>query len=659
MFSIDGLVSGLDTSSIIEGLLSIQQRQLDLFESRKQQIQVKQTAFQGIEANVVALKSAAQQLGSFTNDVFSVFEATSSDESIVQAAASEDAVAGTYRFSVSQLATVAQVGSQTFENSGESIGVGEISIQVGDRAPVDIQINSDNNKLEGLAASINSATDDVTAAVINDGEGYRLLMTSKYTGADNQIEITDNSKPGELLVDFSGTPIQEAQDSQVVLGSGPGAITISRDSNTVEDVIPGLTLNLLEADPGKEISISVKQDNSSAREAIEGFVNSFNNVMTYIDQQTAFNAETEQAGLLLGNSSTNGIRNQLRGVVSRTIANVESNANRLSTIGVTFNDSGQLQIDSAKLDRALAGNIDGVSVQDVRRIFAMDGQSTSQGVSFISGTSDTSTTTDGPLEVVVTKAAERAGITATNSVSSSITIDASNDGFSVEVDGVDSGALKLTHGTYTQTELAEHLQSVINQSSDLGGRQVSVAVNGNSFSMESVVYGTRSEVGSVTGTAASALGFDGSEYDRGRDVSGYFIVDGETETANGNGQVLSGSEGNANTDGLQMLVTLNASQINGTHSSEMTITRGFASNMELLVDDLLDPDTGRFSQTVEGFEDQVASVDASVERLNAVFEARQAQLIAEFVAIETSINSLQTTSSFLAAQLGTASTLKR
>lgn len=656
MFSIDGLVSGLDTSSIIEGLLSIQQRQLDRFEARKQEIQIRQAAFEGIEANVTALQGAAAQLGSFTNDLFSIFNAQSSDETIAAAAADSDAVPGTYQFTVTQLATAEQIGSQSYVSSGSEITDGDIVIQVGNRDAVTVSVTTENNTLSGLAEAINASSDDVTASVVNDGSGFRLLLASKHTGADNQINITNNTKVGTGRIDFTGTPVQAAQDSQVQLGSGAGAITISRPDNTVEDVIPGLTLNLLSADAGKEISVSVSRDSAPAREAIEGFVTAFNNVMSYIDEQTRYDTDTDQAGLLLGNNSTNSIRDQLRGELARTIANVSTEANRLSSIGISFDDNGQLQIDSGKLDTALAGNLEGISISDVRNLFALNGQPDSPGISFISGTNDTQISSS-PWEVNITKAAERASITADNTVATSVVIDSSNDAFSIEVDGVDSGTLSLTSGTYTQSELAEHLESVINQASALGGRDVTVTVNNDLISIESVIYGTQSEVGSVGGTAAATLGFSGTEYDRGVDVSGYFIVDGETENATGNGRVLSGISGNANTDGLQLQVTLTPSQVSGTHTSNLTVSRGFASSMELLIDNLLDSDTGRFSQTIEGFDDQIESVESSVARLNAVFESRQQQLINEFVGIETTINSLQTTSAFLTSQLGSASLL--
>ena len=158
-------------------------------------------------------------------------------------------------------------------------------------------------------------------------------------------------------------------------------------------------------------------------------------------------------------------------------------------------------------------------------------------------------------------------------------------------------------------------------------------------------------MGSVGGTAAATLGFDGTEYKRGRDVSGYFIVDGETETATGNGRLLVGDSDNANTSGLQLRVTLTDSQITGTHQSELTVTRGFAAQLDSIIEGLTDEDSGRFKISNDSFEEQIESIELSVDRMNTLFESKKEQLIREFAAIETTINSLQTTQSFLASQL--------
>lgn len=627
---------------------------------RKQEILVRQTAFQGIEANVVGLQSAARQLGSFTNDVFSVFTATSSDESILQAAASTDAAIGTYQLQVTQLAKAGQNASQSFDDAESLLTLGTVDIKVGDRPATSVEITNDNNTVQGFVDAINLASDDVVATTVNDGSGFRILLTSQHTGAENQISITNNTAPSSgpnTQVDFSGTPVQDATDAIITLGSGPGAVNITRSTNTVENVIQGLTMNLLDADPGKNITVSINRDPEPARTAIDGFVGAFNNLMDYVDEQTAYNVDSEQAGLLLGDSTTGNIRDQIRNKLARTVANLNSNANRLSSIGISFDDRGKLQVNSSKLDSALAGNLEGVEVVDVRRLFALDAQTTSPFISFISGSVETNASENDPWQVNVTQAAERASIHAPMLFLENIVIDGSNDSFSIDIDGLDSGTLSLTHGTYTRTEMAEHLQSVINSSSELGSRKVSVTTDKENMIIESVVYGTRSEVGSMTGTAATAIGFLGNEYQRGRDVAGYFLVDGQTETATGNGRILTGDEDNENTSGLQMKVSLNNSQITGVFESDLTVTRGFGIQMETLIDNLLNSETGRFKNANDAYDDQLESIDVSVDRLNSIFEAKQQQLISEFVAIESTINSLQTTSAFLASQLGSVSLL--
>ena len=180
-----------------------------------------------------------------------------------------------------------------------------------------------------------------------------------------------------------------------------------------------------------------------------------------------------------------------------------------------------------------------------------------------------------------------------------------------------------------------------------------MTTDGTYISIESLTYGTRSEVNNVGGSAAAVLGFAGSETSRGRDVAGYFIVDGETETATGNGRVLVGDADNDNTSGLQVKVTLNDSQVSSGFKSNLTVTRGFASQLDSLIEDLLDDENGRIKVSDDAFSDQIESIDGSIERLNALFELKQQQLISEFVAIETTISDLRNTSAFLSSQLAT------
>ena len=108
MLSIDGLVTGIDTSSIIEGLTNIQQRQLDLLEGRREAEVDRQAAFKGVEAGILNLRSVASRLGRSRGNVFSARTVASSNEDLVSASASSNATVGVFTLKVNQLAYYAR-----------------------------------------------------------------------------------------------------------------------------------------------------------------------------------------------------------------------------------------------------------------------------------------------------------------------------------------------------------------------------------------------------------------------------------------------------------------------------------------------------------------------------------------------------------------------
>ena len=448
--------------------------------------------------------------------------------------------------------------------------------------------------------------------------------------------------------------MQAAADSIVQIGSGAGAINVQQSTNLVDGIIDGVTLELQSEDATKEIVVSVQQDSEVTKEAVQEFVDTFNDLMTFIDEQTQFIPEANVAGTLIGNRTVNTIQQQLRNTISRVIPNLPTSANRLSAIGIKFDESGKLRIEDGTLDRILAGNDPDISVEDVRRLFSLDGQSSDGNISFILGSSNTQAS-ENPYDVFITRAAERASITTTSALGATTDITSSNKTFQLSVDGVQSETLTLTEGTYTAEELASHVQDVINQSNDLQG-QVTVTADSGLLTFTSNRYGDVSQVGGLTGDfATNVLSIASTVTDDGVDVAGYFSVDGETETATGNGRVLTGDFDNENTSGIQLNVTLAPSQITGTYQSELTVTRGFASQIFEQIESLTDTDSGRIAAADEAFQDQIESIDVSIDRLNAIFEERRQKLVADFVAVETQLSSLQNTSSALIGQLSNVS----
>ena len=664
MLSIDGLATGLDTTAIIEGLVSVYQGQINRLSGQQQKIVAEQAAFKGVEAQLLTLQSSATKLSRIQNSIFAGKSVTSSDESIAIGSASQSAVTGVYSIRVNSLAQAHQVSTEGLAEVNSQITQGTIDFRVGSGNVVSITVDDNNDTLQGLADSINAVTDELNATVVNDGSGggspYRLLLAATKTGASNNISVTNNladstaeaTKPTFDL----GNPVQAAADASITLGSGTGAIAIQKSTNVIDDVIPGVTLDLKSASFGQDITITVASDVEPAKDAVLDFVDSFNDFISYVNDATRFDAETESASILLGNRSVISIQDEVRSAMAQVVPGVATGANRLSAIGFSFNDSGKLDINSAKLDDALNGRIDGITSKDLSRLFALDGQSTNTGVQFIIGGSNTKATTAG-YEIDISQAAERASTTATNALAATTVIDSSNNTFSITIDGTQSSDLVIADGSYTRSELAQLVQSVIEADAELSGREVSVTLNSDKLQITSQRYGADSEVAIGTGNALTSLGFDGTESALGKNVVGNFIVDGVAETAVGSGQFLIGDSGNANTAGLQVRVTLTSADVQPGAEAVLTVSRGVASRLGQILENFLDPVTGKIKAINEGFDDRIQSVEDSITRQNEALQLRQEALSREFIALETAISQLQSTGNFLTSQLASLSSL--
>jgi flagellar hook-associated protein 2 len=475
--TIDGLVSGIDTQVIIDGLLKIQKQQVDRFTLRRTEIQQKQTAFRGVEARLLTLRSDVGKLSRTLNNPFTKQLVKVSDETAIAATASDSAVNGVYRLKVDSLAKAHQVATQGFADADSEITQGTIQLRTGSGEVKTVTIDQNNDTLSGLVTAINASGSGVSASVVRDAAGgatpYRLLLTSSKTGEDNAITVTNNlaadsGSAVKPVLDFNN-PVQAAGDAQITIGSGAGAISVASASNHFEDVISGVDFDLLQADAGDEVTLTVDRDTDGAVSAVEDFVKSFNDTLEYIDSQSSYNTETDTGGLLLGNRSATGIQQKLRSAVLDVVAGVNPSANRLSALGITVSDQGRLQLNSTKLRSVLEGQESDVSINDVRRLFALDGTSSSAGVSYVLGSSRTKASTT-PYQVDITQAAEQASLTATSSLAASTVITSANRELELTVDGA-STTVTLNEGTYTNQELADHLESVVNASSELSGER--------------------------------------------------------------------------------------------------------------------------------------------------------------------------------------------
>ena len=654
--NINGVVSGIDTDNIVSGLLEIQQQQLDRMALRKNGFQQRQAAFKTVESRLLSLRADAGALSRNTNNPLTRLSVKSSDDEAISATASASAIPGVYQMTIDATAKAHQVASQGFADTDSEITQGTFEIRLGSGDPKTITIDSNNNNLSDLASAINSSGTGISATIVKDSAGgttpYRLMLSSSKTGASNQISVTnnlaaDNGSAVKPVINF-GTPVQAASDARVTLGSGAGAISVTSSTNQFKEAIGGVSFDLLQPTIGQTVSLTVAKDNTAAVAAVQSFVDSFNGVLNYISENSKYNEATEEGGLFLGNQSAAKIQQTLRTTVQNVVPGANPLANRLSTVGIKFNDSGTLVLDKAKLEDALNGNIEGVSADDVKRLFSFGGQSTNSGMSFVLGSTRTQASTSG-YQIDISQAAEQATITGT-AVAASTVITSANRSLELKLDG-ETATVQLNEGTYTAQQLADHLEQIINESESFPSREINVSLSGGALQLTSEKYGLTSDLEVVSGTAISALGLTAGLKDNGRDVVGSFIVNGQTEAAVGRGRLLTGDPDNENTADLQVQITLSPSEVVAGAEGTLTVSRGLASSLDQVLGKLLDNEDGLLTSVDDGFDGQLKSLQTSIDRQTKLFDLQQQSIRKQFQALETAISQLNATSSYLGGQL--------
>lgn len=235
MFS--GLASGLPTQQIISAELAPEQAIIQSYQAEEATLTSKQTAWQGILADLGALLAQTQAL--LAPQAFQAMAAGSSAPGVLTASAQPGAPAGSYSLTVTQLAQAQQSVSSGGASDPAALvfGTGTITIQVGSAAPVTVTIASGQNSLTGIAAAITQAGAGVTASVINTGTSYQVLLSGAATGTANAFTVTDRLSGGSTALGPFST-IQAAQNASLTLGGGSGAIMVTSSSNTVRSLIP-------------------------------------------------------------------------------------------------------------------------------------------------------------------------------------------------------------------------------------------------------------------------------------------------------------------------------------------------------------------------------------------------------------------------------------
>lgn len=350
-----GIGSGLDLNGLLDQLNAAERGKLEPIKLQQKSHQARISAYGKLQGVLATFQSAAAKLNtpSFFQSVGS-----SVTGSGVKAAASADAQPGRFDVAVSQLARAQSIASGGVADRAEQLGAGTISLKLGDGDAVDITIEPGKSSLDDIRNAINESKSGVTASIVNDGSGepYRLVVTSNNTGTESAVTI--DSIGGDLAdkLAFAAEPVVAAQNAQLKVNG----IDIVSQSNQVKGAIQGVTLDLSETTAeGASVTVVVERNTLAIREAVSGFVKAYNDMRGTISGLTKFNADTGDAGELLGDSTLRTVENRIRSVLTGGVG--EGEFRMLTDLGISLQRDGTLKLDEDRLSDIVANQPDALS----------------------------------------------------------------------------------------------------------------------------------------------------------------------------------------------------------------------------------------------------------------------------------------------------------
>lgn len=339
---------GINVQQFVQFALANQQANITALQNQQTSLNAQSAEITKISTNLSNLDNAVfalkDPLGVLSSQV-----ATSSNSAVVSATASSTATPGSHSVLVSSLATTSSYYTGALATSSSTISTGTFQVQVGSNTAVTVTVDSTNNTLSQLASSINNQNVGVSASVIQDSNGYRLALVSTASGAPGDITVSGNTSGLSFTKAVTGT-----NASLVVDG-----IPISSASNTVSNVINGVTLSLGSPSPSTPVTVNVNPDTAQATTAINNLVSAYNTVIGEINSQFNVAADGSGGGPLEGDNSLRDVQSQLLAAFSYSVPG-NSGVVNLASIGVNFNNDGTLSVDSGKLSAALSSNYSAV-----------------------------------------------------------------------------------------------------------------------------------------------------------------------------------------------------------------------------------------------------------------------------------------------------------
>ncbi len=377
-----GVGSGLDVNSIVTQLVALERTPITQLQKQASTLQTKLSAFGKLQSNLSALRDAASALTRATT--WNQTTGTSSDATAVAVTTDGNNKPGSFAVQVTQLASSQSNVSKVYAATTDLIGEGSLHIELGSwgagnaftpkagATAIDIAIGPPAKSLAEVRDMINSSNAGITASVLTDASGARLVFNSAASGAANGFRITATDVDGNN-VDTSGLSalaydpsVGVVTMSQALAAANAAALVngvpVSSTTNTLTNLVEGMTLTLGRV-TATAVQVTTASDKDSIKKKIDDFVTAYNNLNKELADQTKYDPNAKTAGTLQGDGTAVGLRSTLRTVL-RSPGGTSPVFSRLSDIGFDVQRDGSIKLDSAKLDNGLA------NLADLKNLFS-------------------------------------------------------------------------------------------------------------------------------------------------------------------------------------------------------------------------------------------------------------------------------------------------
>ncbi len=355
-----GLSSGINYDQLINSLLNIQRLPLYRLQNKQAGYNDKISVYNELSAKLSTFMSAADTLKSESS--FYVKTSSVSDSTVFEATVNNSAATGNYSVIITALASGEKevhsgVASSTTVVNDSGADQSFQYTYAGTQRTLTV---TDGTTLEGLRDLINNDTGNpgTTATILYDGSSYRFVLTGDDPGSTNSITIDSGTTIDGVntTVDLTSATFTETRTASDAAFSVDG-ISMTRSSNTVTDAMTGVTLTLKNAGSA---TLSVTNDTDTISQNVQSFVDAYNDIISYVSQNSAYSANTHAGDPLFGESTSRHILSRLSNIITSRVSGLPEDLRALSQLGVSTNRDGTLSLDTGTLGSKLSTDLGGV-----------------------------------------------------------------------------------------------------------------------------------------------------------------------------------------------------------------------------------------------------------------------------------------------------------